>query len=103
MLADGSFDSIVQKWGLEESACLGQPGTDSVMKAEDTVKEKTGFLDNMLDILRQLLSGMLASLGIFVLTLIFSLIYFNYAWHTAYVTASCSIFRTVLSFRNVTF
>ena len=43
------------------------------MKAEDTVKEKTGFLDNMLDILRQLLSGMLASLGIFVLTLIFSL------------------------------
>ena len=72
MLADGSFDSIVQKWGLEESACLGQPGTDSVMKAEDTVKEKTGFLDNMLDILRQLLSGMLASLGIFVLTLIFS-------------------------------
>ena len=73
MLADGSFDSIVQKWGLEESACLGQPGTDSVMKAEDTVKEKTGFLDNMLDILRQLLSGMLASLGIFVLTLIFSL------------------------------
>ena len=70
MLADGSFDSIVQKWGLEESACLGQPGTDSVMKAEDTVKEKTGFLDNMLDILRQLLSGMLASLGIFVLTLI---------------------------------
>ena len=57
MLADGSFDSIVQKWGLEESACLGQPGTDSVMKAEDTVKEKTGFLDNMFDILRQLLSG----------------------------------------------
>ena len=48
MLADGSFDSIVQKWGLEESACLGQPGTDSVMKAEDTVKEKPGFLDNML-------------------------------------------------------
>ena len=59
--------------GTEESACLGQPGTDSVMKAEDTVKEKTGFLDNMFDILRQLLSGMLASLGIFVLTLIFSL------------------------------
>ena len=57
---------IVQKWGLEGVMSWTARGTDSVMKAEDTVKEKNGFLDNMLDILRQLLSGMLASLGIFV-------------------------------------
>ncbi len=81
----------------------------------------------MLDILRQqLLSGMLASLGIFFLTLIFSLplglvitfirrsklkvlnwiarIYISIMRGTPlYAAASCSIFRTVLSFSECHF
>ena len=73
MLADGTFDAIVQKWGLEDSACLGEPGTDEVMKSEETQEETESVFVRLADILSQLGSGMLASLAIFVLTLIFSL------------------------------
>lgn len=73
MLADGTFDAIVQKWGLEDSACLGEPGTDDVMKSEETQEETESVFVRLADILSQLGSGMLASLAIFVLTLIFSL------------------------------
>lgn len=73
MLADGSFDKIVEKWGLEDSACLGEPGTDEVMKSEDNSKESKNAVLEFFDVMVQLTSGMLSSLAIFFLTLLFSL------------------------------
>lgn len=73
MLADGTFDKIVKDWGLEDSACLGEPGTDAVMLAEgDSIKSGSTMAD-FWSIIKQLSSGMLASLLIFFLTLLFSL------------------------------
>lgn len=73
MLADGTFDKIVKDWGLEDSACLGEPGTDAVMLAEgDALKSGNTFAD-FIGIIRQLSAGMLASFLIFFLTLLFSL------------------------------
>lgn len=72
MLADGTFMDIAKKWNVDESVCLGQEGKDSVMKAEgdsDGNASQNGFTD----ILGQLSTGMISTLGIFVLTLIFSL------------------------------
>lgn len=72
MLADGTFMDIAKKWNVDESVCLGQEGKDSVMKAEgasDGIGSQNGFTD----ILGQLSTGMISTLGIFVLTLIFSL------------------------------
>ena len=37
MLADGTFDEIAEKWGLEESICL---------TADDEVQEETAAADN---------------------------------------------------------
>lgn len=74
MLADGTFDQVAAKWGLEDSVCLGQAGKDAVMKAEtsDGVKESS-FGTRFTEIMKSLSTGMLATLGIFFLTLIFSL------------------------------
>ncbi len=72
MLADGTFMQIAKKWGVEESVCLGEEGKDAVMKAEENVsggKAGSGFID----VLSQLSSGMVSTLVIFLLTLIFSL------------------------------
>lgn len=72
MLADGTFMDIAKKWNVDESVCLGQEGKDSVMKAESDT-DGSGSQNGFLDILGQLSTGMLSTLGIFVLTLIFSL------------------------------
>ena len=72
MLADGTFMDIAKKWNVDESVCLGQEGKDSVMKAEgasDGIGSQNGFTD----ILGQLSTGMISTLGIFVLIFIFSL------------------------------
>lgn len=73
MLADGTFDHIVEKWGLEDSACFGQPGTDEVMKAEVEGEQETPFFKEFINVVVQLSEGMLATLAIFALTLLFSL------------------------------
>lgn len=72
MLADGTFMNIAKKWNVDESVCLGQEGKDSVMKAEGDT-DGNGSQNAFTDILGQLSTGMISTLGIFVLTLIFSL------------------------------
>lgn len=72
MLADGTFMNIAKKWNVDESVCLGQEGKDSVMKAEGD-SDGNGSQNGFTDILGQLSTGMISTLGIFVLTLIFSL------------------------------
>lgn len=95
MLYDGTFDRIVKKWELEDSAslsledktyidgasvpaidtgALSTPGPES--EAPDTAEEEAGNKTvsfSLLRILQQLGSGMLATLAIFALTLLFSM------------------------------
>lgn len=73
MLADGTFDQIAKKWSLEESVCLGQLGTDEAYLQDDREDISTGLISRAIDIAGQLLSGMLATIEIFLLTLTFSL------------------------------
>ena len=124
MLADGTFNEIAQKWKLEESVCLGQSGADEVMLAENGQTQKKNSVAQLGDIIVQLKNGMFATLGIFILTLVFSLpltlgiftaadyiypyeqnkaftvdcedLYFNYAWYAVDAAAFGCIFRTIL-------
>jgi His/Glu/Gln/Arg/opine family amino acid ABC transporter permease subunit len=81
MLADGTFEEIAEKWGLEESICLSpddqvQDGNAAAATATDTTstgKKNTRFWDKFCSITKQLAEGLLASLLIFFLTLLFSL------------------------------
>lgn len=73
MLADGTFKKIAEEWGLEDSVCLGQPGKDAVMKAETNAETSESFATEFKEVMKSLSSGMAATLGIFFLTLIFSL------------------------------
>ena len=73
MLADGTFAKIAEEWGLEDSVCLGQSGKDAVMKAESNSSTEEGFGAKFAEIMKSLSGGMAATLGIFFLTLIFSL------------------------------
>ena len=81
MLADGTFEEIAEKWGLEESICLSpddqvQDGNAAAATATDTTstcKKNTSFWDKFCSITKQLAEGLLASLVIFFLTLLFSL------------------------------
>lgn len=66
MLADGTFQEIAEKWGLEDSISLN---ADDTYLDEVTKEKKT----DVAEIIRQLSEGMLATLTIFVLTLIFSM------------------------------
>lgn len=73
MLADGTFLTIAQKWGLEDSVSLGKEGADAVMKAEEEGESRAPSSQKFIEIIKQLSSGMLASLTIFLLTLLFAL------------------------------
>lgn len=73
MLADGTFKKIAQQWELGDSVCLGEPGSDAVMKAEQEGEKSEAFMARLWSIVVQLSEGMLASLAIFVLTLLFAL------------------------------
>lgn len=73
MLADGTFLTIAQKWGLEDSVSLGKEGADAVMKAEEEGESRAPSSQKFVEIIKQLSSGMLASLTIFLLTLLFAL------------------------------
>lgn len=67
MLDDGTFESIAKKWGLEDSVCLSN---------EDTTYEDNGAKVKKLsveEIIKQLSSGIAATISIFVLTLLFSM------------------------------
>lgn len=67
MLEDGTFESIAKKWGLEDSVCLSN---------EDTTYEDNGAKVKKLsvaEIIKQLSSGIAATISVFVLTLLFSM------------------------------
>ena len=80
MLADGTFEEIAEKWGLEESICLSpddqvQDGNVAATATDSTStgKKNTSFWDKFCSLTKQLAEGLLASLVIFFLTLLFSL------------------------------
>lgn len=73
MLEDGTFNEIAEKWGLEDSVCLGEEGSDAVKNAEKDTIETRSFGEKFVSVVEQLSKGMGATLAIFVLTLIFSL------------------------------
>ena len=80
MLADGTFEEIAEKWGLEESICLSpddqvQDGNVAATATDSTStgKKNTSFWDKFCSITKQLAEGLLASLVIFFLTILFSL------------------------------
>ncbi|MBQ8297973.1 MAG: ABC transporter permease subunit [Ruminococcus sp.] len=70
MLEDGTFEEIADKWGLDSSICLS---------ADDEYPDGSGsgdtesFTDKLLRITKQVAEGLVSSLGIFVLTLLFAL------------------------------
>ena len=70
MLADGTFENIAKDWGLEESICLS---TDNKVNDITADKKTSGVMSDFADVVGKLASGMLATLMIFVLTLVFSL------------------------------
>ena len=70
MLADGTFENIAKDWGLEESICLSADNKVNDITAD---KKTSEFMSNFADVVGKLASGMLATLMIFVLTLVFSL------------------------------
>lgn len=72
-LADGTFNQIAEKWELTDCICLGKEGTDSAYLQDTTSASKKGFFESFTTVVAQLSKGMLASLGIFVLTLVFSM------------------------------
>lgn len=75
MLADGTYAKIVEKWGLTDSACLGEEGTDSayLQDADGNVNnakpKKKSIKEQMKNILKLFPAGMLKTLLIFVSTL----------------------------------
>lgn len=73
MLADGTFAEITEKWGLTDCACLGQPGTDAAYSQDAVTKEKVPFVEHFISITKQLADGMIPTLLIFLLTILFSM------------------------------
>lgn len=73
MLADGTFYEIAEKWELTECICLGKEGTDAAYLQDAKKSADKSFVQSFVSVTKQLSKGMLASLAIFVLTLVFSM------------------------------
>lgn len=75
MLEDGTFEEIATKWGLTDSICLSAEDTFLDEAAEtagvDSSDSETGI--DIWNIIKQLSQGMLSTLSIFLLTLLFSM------------------------------
>lgn len=72
MLEDGTFYSIAEKWGLEESVCLS--AEDELLYSESDEEQGAGYLiSEFREVAPQLVNGLGSSLAIFFLTLLFSL------------------------------
>ncbi len=73
MLSDGTFDKIAKDWGLDDSVCLSASDKpdDSALQSMDN--GKGSLATRFLSISRQLAKGILASMEIFFLTLLFSM------------------------------
>jgi len=76
MYKDGTFKEIASHWKdyyIEESLCFMGEGTDFAYRTDDTAKADRAFGEKFLSISKQLGKGILATLSIFFLTLIFSM------------------------------
>ena len=91
MLADGTFEEIAKKWGLKDSACLSVEDTkyvdggkvpvvdnSKIKKVDKTETDDTSVAaganqGSLWSVVKQLGTGMLATLSIFLLTLLFAL------------------------------
>ncbi len=83
MLHDGTYEKIAKKWSLEDSISLNE--TDTYLDADETAdtpakdtsseatKKPSAQKLSLSQIVSQLSQGMLATLGIFILTLVFSM------------------------------
>ena len=70
MLDDGTFEKIAKKWGLQDSICLSHEDEITVSVLDSGV---SATKTDMLGIIRLFSSGILSTLAIFVLTLLFSM------------------------------
>lgn len=77
MLSDGTFEEIAEKWGLEDSICFSASDKYiDITESSNNIAQKSSnedFWQQLGQITVQLLSGLLATLTIFVLTLLFAL------------------------------
>lgn len=73
MLEDGTFAKIAEKWELTASVCLGEEGTDFAYLQDAPKSSDSSFLEKSVNIVKQLSTGMLSTLLIFVLTLLFAM------------------------------
>lgn len=71
MLDDGTFETIAKKWKLTDSTCLSKEDKVKDESAAAAGTEKTNH--GIWDIMKQLFQGMLATLAIFLLTLLFAM------------------------------
>ena len=71
MLEDGTFEKIAEKWKLTDSICLSKE--DKVMEESAAESQPEQASSGIWNTMRQLLEGMLATLAIFLLTLLFSM------------------------------
>ena len=76
MYNDGTMQEIASHWSdfyIAESLCFMDEGTDFAYRTDDTAKADKPFGKKFISISKQLGEGILATLSIFFLTLIFSL------------------------------
>lgn len=74
MLDDGTFEKIASQWGLESSICLSREEQTDTAAEDDAVEMKnTVNKAGIWEIVKQLSSGMLATLSIFFFTLLFAM------------------------------
>lgn len=70
MLDDGTFEKIAGEWGLQSSVSLS---ADDVFLDGTVISEEEPFSEKLLSIVKQISEGLLSSLAIFILTLLFAL------------------------------
>lgn len=79
MVEDGSFDEIAEKWGLSDSVCLADTMT---MQFDDESADAAALISGntsgstksgVLQVIKELSTGLLATCAIFFLTLLFSM------------------------------
>ena len=74
MAEDGTMLKIAEKYGLQDSLVYGnENATKAAITATPTTEEKVSFWPNLLNIVKQLGKGFLATLAIFFLTIVFSM------------------------------
>lgn len=71
MVKDGTFEEIAEKWGLTDCICLDE---NSVADDGNTdTKKKDNFAERLADVIEQLSTGIIATIKIFIFTLLFAL------------------------------